>query len=441
MQVLTFEVGGLACAVAVSRAREVLEPPPVTFVPGAPAALSGVLALRGEILAVVDLGVRLGVGARGGRQALLVVHGPADVGPCALLTDGVTGLATVDPAALALPRGLAVAGELLIGVAVHESGMLLVLDLDRVLEPEAVRRQRAMPPAAVEAAASGARRGDARSAATVREGECTVGRMTSTSTQTPTATAISTPTPTPTATPTATAISTPTPTATATATATAISSPTPTATATRLATPTLIRLATSTSTSTRLATPTPTPKAPRISIAPLAATTTSHATAISTSTPASPRAPLPLRVSPLAVAAIVAAALLLRWALAPSVEQAAPPPAVTRLAAAAPAPTSAPISASPVSAPPPPPDSRTVEAPAPAPASLAAPAPRPPAEAPGEVVVVVRGDSLWRIAGRHLGAATAWPRLHRANRETVADPDRISPGMRLVVPGGGAGGR
>ena len=435
---LTFEVGGLACAVAVSRAREVLEPPPVTFVPGAPAALSGVLALRGEILAVVDLGVRLGVGARGGRQALLVVHGPADVGPCALLTDGVTGLATVDPAALALPRGLAVAGELLIGVAVHESGMLLVLDLDRVLEPEAVRRQRAMPPAAVEAAASGARRGDARSAATVREGECTVGRMTSTSTQTPTATAISTPTPTPTATPTATAISTPTPTATATATATAISSPTPTATATRLATPTLIRLATSTSTSTRLATPTPTPKAPRISIAPLAATTT-HATAIST--PASPWAPLPLRVSSLAVAAIVAAALLLRWALAPSVEQAAPPPAVTRLAAAAPAPTPAPISASSVSAPPPPPDSRTVEERAPAPASLAAPAPRPPAEAPGEVVVVVRGDSLWRIAGRHLGAATAWPRLHRANRETVADPDRISPGMRLVVPDGGAGGR
>ena len=422
MQVLTFEVGGLACAVAVSRAREVLEPPPVTLVPGAPAALSGVLALRGEILTVVDLAIRLGVGSQGGRHALLVVRGPADVGPCALLTDGVTGLATVDPAALALPRGLDVAGELLIGVAVHESGMLLVLDLDRVLEPEAVRRQRAMPPAAVEAAASGARRGDARSAATVREGECTVGRMTSTSTQTPTATAISTPTPT----------------ATATATATAISSPTPTATATRLATPTLIRLATSTSTSTRLATPTPTPKAPRISIAPLAATTT-HATAIST--PASPWAPLPLRVSSLAVAAIVAAALLLRWALAPSVEQAAPPPAVTRLAAAAPAPTPAPISASSVSAPPPPPDSRTVEERAPAPASLAAPAPRPPAEAPGEVVVVVRGDSLWRIAGRHLGAATAWPRLHRANRETVADPDRISPGMRLVVPDGGAGGR
>ena len=82
-----------------------------------------------------------------------------------------------------------------------------------------------------------------------------------------------------------------------------------------------------------------------------------------------------------------------------------------------------------------------MEASAPEPASLSAPAPPRRAEGPSEVVVVVRGDSLWRIAGRHLGAATAWPRLHRANRQTVPDPDRISPGMRLVVPDGGARSR
>jgi nucleoid-associated protein YgaU len=60
-------------------------------------------------------------------------------------------------------------------------------------------------------------------------------------------------------------------------------------------------------------------------------------------------------------------------------------------------------------------------------------------EEDGRIVVVARGDSLWHLAGRHLDAAREWPRLYRANREAIADPDRIVPGMRLVVPGGARG--
>ena len=58
------------------------------------------------------------------------------------------------------------------------------------------------------------------------------------------------------------------------------------------------------------------------------------------------------------------------------------------------------------------------------------------------VVQVCSGDSLWRIAEARLGprapaaaVATLVDRLHTRNRAVIgADPDRLHPGQRLVVP-------
>lgn len=64
-------------------------------------------------------------------------------------------------------------------------------------------------------------------------------------------------------------------------------------------------------------------------------------------------------------------------------------------------------------------------------------------------VVVLRGDSLWTIAQRHLppGATDAqiaadWPRWYSANRSVVgADPNLLLPGQRLVPPAHPSGGQ
>ena len=58
-------------------------------------------------------------------------------------------------------------------------------------------------------------------------------------------------------------------------------------------------------------------------------------------------------------------------------------------------------------------------------------------------VVVRRGDTLWDLAGRHLGpgatsadVAQEWPRWYAANLEVIGpDPDLILPGQELRVPG------
>ena len=65
-----------------------------------------------------------------------------------------------------------------------------------------------------------------------------------------------------------------------------------------------------------------------------------------------------------------------------------------------------------------------------------------PVHAVADEVVVRRGDTLWAIAARHLGAdasaadvAREWPRWHAANRAVIGDdPDLVRPGMRLVPP-------
>jgi colicin import membrane protein len=47
---------------------------------------------------------------------------------------------------------------------------------------------------------------------------------------------------------------------------------------------------------------------------------------------------------------------------------------------------------------------------------------------------VKRGDSLWRISARHYNNGRLYPKIYRANRSTIADPDLIYPCQRVLVP-------
>lgn len=96
-------------------------------------------------------------------------------------------------------------------------------------------------------------------------------------------------------------------------------------------------------------------------------------------------------------------------------------------------------------APPAPAPAPAAPAPAPAPAPATATATAASSQTTGASWYLVRrGDTLWSIAARHLppGAgpaqvAAAWPLWYAANRAVIgADPDRILPGQRLLVPTG-----
>ncbi|RLS56966.1 MAG: LysM peptidoglycan-binding domain-containing protein [Planctomycetota bacterium] len=58
----------------------------------------------------------------------------------------------------------------------------------------------------------------------------------------------------------------------------------------------------------------------------------------------------------------------------------------------------------------------------------------PGASVPQRVYRVQPGDSLSRIARRELGSESHSERLFQANREVLSSPDRLVPGMELLIP-------
>jgi nucleoid-associated protein YgaU len=72
-----------------------------------------------------------------------------------------------------------------------------------------------------------------------------------------------------------------------------------------------------------------------------------------------------------------------------------------------------------------------------APTAPMAPAPPQPTSTigSGRTYVVVKGDSLSKIAKREYGDASKWTVIYDANRNLIKDPDLIYPGQELKIPG------
>lgn len=132
-------VGNADFGLPIERVREVLHPPPMARVPMTPPAVRGVASVRGDVVPVVDLGRRLGLGeapAEGGR--LVVVTHEVTGEPIGLLVDEVRGLvernapeleAAPEEVVAGLPDGLVRAV-----VGAGQDRTVVILELDRVLE-------------------------------------------------------------------------------------------------------------------------------------------------------------------------------------------------------------------------------------------------------------------------------------------------------------------
>ena len=71
----------------------------------------------------------------------------------------------------------------------------------------------------------------------------------------------------------------------------------------------------------------------------------------------------------------------------------------------------------------------------PAPAELPAPQHKEP-ERPAHtrIHIVEQGETLSGISQKYYGTASGWQKIYVANRNILSSPDRLRPGMRLVIP-------
>jgi purine-binding chemotaxis protein CheW len=135
-QLLIFEVAGSAYAVPVESVREIVRIRPITPVPRVSADVRGVIALRGEIVQVVDLRRRLSLPpAEPARQNRIVVVHLDDGRVAGVLVDAVREVLRVAADAIGPPAG----GESHAVEALCTRGdrFVSLIALDRVLQIDA----------------------------------------------------------------------------------------------------------------------------------------------------------------------------------------------------------------------------------------------------------------------------------------------------------------
>ncbi len=132
-----FVVGDVRYAVDILRVREILNPLPTVTLPHAPPAVVGVADHRGQVVPVIDLRRRFGLGAKDATRRTKWVVVQVERGSAALVVDAVTDVfGAAEPDHRGIPElGVGDAARGILAVYKYEDALVFVLDVDRVAAP------------------------------------------------------------------------------------------------------------------------------------------------------------------------------------------------------------------------------------------------------------------------------------------------------------------
>ena len=138
-QHLTFVLADEEYAVGVLQVREIIEYDTVTRVPSTPPWIRGVINLRGGVVPVVDLAIKLGLAERPvtGRTCIVVVEVEIDGKPALMgvIADAVSQVVDIGPDEVEPPPafGTRIRVDYLKGMGRAGKKFVLMLDIGRVL--------------------------------------------------------------------------------------------------------------------------------------------------------------------------------------------------------------------------------------------------------------------------------------------------------------------
>lgn len=151
-QYLSFFLAGEEYALGILQVREILEHNTVTRLPGAPVWVRGIFNLRGSVVPVVDLAVKLGMPppsvTRWSCIVVVEVTRGREQWVVGLLVDSIGQVMELGPGDVVAPPsfGTPVHMDCLEGVSqVSERKFVLLLDIDRVLSSQEILQANALP--------------------------------------------------------------------------------------------------------------------------------------------------------------------------------------------------------------------------------------------------------------------------------------------------------
>ena len=137
-QYITFKLGDELFAIDVAQVREVLELPPITGVPTAPAYMRGVVNVRGKAVAVIDLRAKFGLPRRADTLSsrIVVMELDLDGEPTVVggVADSVHEVIELEAAQIEPPPRIAMRWrtELIKGMGRRGDEFIIILNLEAV---------------------------------------------------------------------------------------------------------------------------------------------------------------------------------------------------------------------------------------------------------------------------------------------------------------------
>ncbi|MBI4862625.1 MAG: purine-binding chemotaxis protein CheW [Candidatus Riflebacteria bacterium] len=150
-QYLTFQMAGETFAVSILQVKEILPVDTITRVPSTPRSIRGVMNLRGSVVPVVDLAVKIGFGESvvSRRSCVVIVevtvHDQKIV--MGILVDAVSQVIELRAEEIEPPPsfGTKVTVDCLIGMGRAGKRFILVLDIDRAIGLEEIAAAQTRP--------------------------------------------------------------------------------------------------------------------------------------------------------------------------------------------------------------------------------------------------------------------------------------------------------
>lgn len=133
---LCFRVAHEGYAISIMAIKEIVKPRDVTEVPRMPAFIMGVISLRGVIIPVMDMRLRLSlpINPATGRERIIVLR--METGFCGVLVDEVIQVARIKKSAIEDPPAVldGIDRDFVTGLGHFDNRMLIILNLGTILD-------------------------------------------------------------------------------------------------------------------------------------------------------------------------------------------------------------------------------------------------------------------------------------------------------------------
>lgn len=141
-QLVVFNIGEEEFGVDIAQVREIVRLIQITYLPKAPTFIEGVVNLRGQVIAIIDLAKRLGISSRPRSESTRIIVVEISENTVGMIVDSVSEVLRIAADQVEEVPSLIdteVPEHYIRGVGKLKDRLLVLLDLNKVLSPEEVQ--------------------------------------------------------------------------------------------------------------------------------------------------------------------------------------------------------------------------------------------------------------------------------------------------------------